>query len=67
MAEDDIKLTPSEIRRNAAIRSAINEAVKEWLDSIFITFGRWSLTAIGAAVLVGMLYLALIGSGWRKG
>lgn len=49
-----------------AMKEAIKEAAREWLNEQFATFGRWALTSILAAAFVGAVYLALIGAGWRK-
>ena len=39
----------------------IKEALKEWLDGVFTTFGKWSMTGILAAAMMGAIYLALVG------
>lgn len=46
-------------------KKAIKEAITEWLDEKFSTFGKWSIFGILAAALVGTVYLALIGNGWK--
>ena len=48
------------------IKQALKEAMKEWLDEMFSTFGRWSLTGLAAAGMAGIVYLALVGAGWHK-
>lgn len=53
--------------KSEAYKGAIKEALTEWLDDKFATFGRWAITSIVAAAFVGLVYLALIGAGWRKG
>jgi len=47
-------------------KEAVKEALKEWLDSAFASFGKWTLASLLAAALVGFVYLALIGAGWKK-
>ena len=47
---------------------AVKEAYKEIMRDIALAFGRWSLAAIGAAVVItlvgAMLYLGAIKAGW---
>ena len=52
--------------RDEAIKAALKEGLHEWLDEMFATFGRWSLTGLAAAGLAGLVYLALAGAGWHK-
>ena len=47
-------------------RRLVKEAISEWLDSMFATFGKWTLGGLVAAVLSGFVYIALIGAGWHK-
>lgn len=47
-------------------KDALKEALKEWLDEKFAMFGKWSLSAIGAATLGLITYLLLIANGWHK-
>jgi hypothetical protein len=56
--------TQSEMwRRN--LKSAMKEAVKEWLDDQFATFGRWSLTALLAVLVAAAVWLVLTAKGWK--
>jgi hypothetical protein len=47
-------------------KEVIKEAIKEWLDDQFAIFGKWVLGSILVLVFTGMVYLALIGMGWKK-
>lgn len=47
-------------------KQAVKEALREWLDAQFAQFGRWAFTSLMAAGLVGIVYLALAGAGWKK-
>ncbi|HEY0181275.1 MAG TPA: hypothetical protein VGC09_00570 [Rhodopila sp.] len=49
-----------------ALRTAIKEALREWLDQQFATFGRWTMAGLMSAALLGVVYLALTGMGWKK-
>lgn len=48
------------------IKAALKEALKEWLDEKFASFGKWSLTALGAAGLAALVYFILTANGWHK-
>jgi len=52
--------------RDKAVKDALKEAMREWLDDMFATFGKWSLAGLLSAALVGAVYLALTGAGWHK-
>ena len=47
-------------------KQAVKEAIKEWLDSSFASFGRWSFYSIVAMAFAGLVFLALKGQGWNK-
>lgn len=47
-------------------KDAVKEALKEWLDEAFATFGRWTFMGLLAAAFTGAVYLALKGQGWPK-
>lgn len=49
-----------------ALKQAMKEGLREWLDAKFAAFGKWSLMGLGAAALAGLVYLALAGAGWHK-
>lgn len=48
------------------VKSAMKEALKEWLDEKFMIFGLWSARAIFAAGLVALTYFILKMNGWSK-
>lgn len=48
-------------------KEIVKEALREWLDQQFATFGRWSLNAILALLLAGVVWAWLWGNGWHKG
>jgi hypothetical protein len=43
--------------RSEAIKRVFKEALHEWLDEQAAKFGKWSLRSLGAATIVGVLYL----------
>lgn len=47
-------------------KAAVKEALKEWLDEQFATFGKWTFTGLLAAAFAGGVYLAMAGAGWHK-
>lgn len=46
-------------------KEVVKEALKEWLDEKLLTFGKWSLGSLGAAVLVLIVYMILTTHGWK--
>ena len=42
------------------------EALKEWLDSKFAEFGRWTAYGLAAALLAALGYFILSTNGWHK-
>jgi hypothetical protein len=46
------------------IKESAREAHREWLDETFATFGKWSMTALGAALFSALVYIILTTSGW---
>lgn len=48
------------------IKNALKEALKEWLDSKILDFGKWSLMAIASAALVALVYFMLTMNGFKK-
>jgi hypothetical protein len=51
--------------QNEAIKDALKEGLREWLDDQFAEFGKWTMRAAMAAALAGVVWLALISSGWK--
>lgn len=47
-------------------KEVIKEALKEWMDERFALFGKWTFCGVCSAALVGLVYLALIGTGWHR-
>ena len=47
-------------------KKLLKEAMNEWLDEQFATFGRWAFTGLCALAFTGFVYLALVGQGWKK-
>jgi len=47
-------------------KEVVKEALREWLDDAFATFGKWTFTGLMAAAFAGLVYLALKGQGWNK-
>lgn len=48
------------------LKDIVKEAIKEWLDDVMATFGRWSAMTIAGLALVLLLYFVLITNGWHK-
>ncbi len=49
-----------------AMKKALKEALKEWLDDKFAVFGKWSMSALAAAGLAALVYFILSINGWHK-
>lgn len=52
--------------RDPRVKEALKEGINEWLDAKFAALGKWSVGALAAAALAGLVYLALAGLGWHK-
>lgn len=48
------------------LKRVTKEALKEWLDEKFMSFGKWSIGAIAAAGLAAFVYFILSANGWHK-
>jgi hypothetical protein len=45
-------------------KEALKEALREWLDDQFATFGKWSAAGIASLVIGGLAYVAM--TRWRR-
>lgn len=48
------------------MKAAVKESIKEWLDSKFSQFGKWTATAIAAMAFAALAYFILWANGWHK-
>ena len=48
------------------LKEAYKEAMKEWLDSQFLRFGRFTFYGLLSAVLTAAVYFLLISQGWHR-
>jgi hypothetical protein len=48
------------------MKAAVKQAIKEWLDSQFALFGRWSFYALCSIGLAALVHFALKMDGWHK-
>lgn len=48
------------------VKEAAKDAIKEWLDAQFATFGKWSMAALASMALAALVYFILINSGWHR-
>ena len=51
---------------NDVQKEALKEALQDWLDKQFAAFGKWTLSGLASAGLVGVVYLILTSQGWHK-
>lgn len=65
MASMNKPLPPVDLTR-AEQKEIVKEAITEWLDGKFLTFGRNVAAMLLVAAFAGAVYLALIGQGWKK-
>lgn len=52
--------------RKRESKEALKESLKEWLESKYIEFGKYSLGAMLALVLGAITYFVLTMNGWKK-
>lgn len=55
-------MTPEELKE--LHKSAIKEAISEWLDKQFITVGKWTLRGMASVGLATFLYGYAAAHGW---
>lgn len=48
------------------MKGILKEALKEWLDEKFSTFGKWSLATISALILGAITIFILNTNGWHQ-
>lgn len=46
------------------MKSITKEALKEWLDGKFTTFGHWAFRSISAMAFAALIYFILKTNGW---
>ncbi len=47
------------------VKIVLKEALKEWLDEKFSTFGKWSFRSLAAAAIFALIYFILTMNGWK--
>lgn len=52
--------------KNDAVKAALKEGLREWLDEQFAELGKWTMRGLAAMLLAGLVWLFLISSGWHK-
>jgi hypothetical protein len=50
--------------KNEAIKQALKEGIREWLDDQFKELGKWTFRGLAAGALAGIVWLMLVSSGW---
>lgn len=48
-----------------AVKDALKEGLQEWLNDQMAEFGKWSLRTLLALLIAGVVWLALVSSGWK--
>lgn len=48
------------------VKEAIKEALMEWLNEKFLSFGRWTFLSMAAVLLVAIVYTILHLPGFRQ-
>lgn len=66
MTEDHAKERRQLPLDKGATKEVVKEALKEWLDEKFATFGKWTLRGIAAMLLAGTVFLFMTSNGWHK-
>lgn len=52
--------------KDGVFKAMFKEVVTEVIEDIIDYCGRWTLKCLAGAALVGIIWLGLIGSGWKK-
>ena len=52
--------------KKLADKEVIKEALQEWLDKQFASFGKWTAMGLLALAFAGCVYLGLMSQGWHK-
>ncbi|QFP93687.1 hypothetical protein [Ralstonia phage P-PSG-11-1] len=47
-------------------KEVLKEALTEWLDKQFASFGKWAMRSVLAAAFSALMYLYLTSQGWHK-
>jgi hypothetical protein len=45
--------------KSRLFKEALKEALREWLDQQFATFGRWTAAGLASLIIGGLAYVAL--------
>lgn len=48
------------------LKEAFKEAVREWIDEKFATFGKWTATTLGVVIFGWVIYGIISISGWHR-
>lgn len=56
---------PPQKSDETVIKEALQGALKDWLDSKFIQFGKWSLAGVAAMTFAMVVWFFFFSHGWR--
>lgn len=54
-----------EEKLKALVKESAREAHREWLNEMFSTFGKWTMTGFCVALFGALVYLILFTNGWH--
>jgi hypothetical protein len=54
-----------EIDQSLLIKAAFKEAASEWLDAKYAEIGKWTVRALGAALLTAIITFIVYTNGWK--
>lgn len=57
-------MSPERRKEDEVMKRVMKEALKEWLDSKFAAFGKWSLSTLAALALAALVWFILRMNGW---